>query len=357
MQERTNILIQKMTKDGIDVFVVTKETDIRYLSGFTGEEGTTILVVSENKNYLVTDGRYLNQAKQETSGFEVIIYRKEDGLLGCTYKLILDLQLKHAAVDMSKISHLDYMKLTGHGKLNVEDVKPYLAEMRSVKESQEIESIRKACKITDAAFQSVIKMIKPGMTEIEIASELEYQFFKNGGDGIAFKTIIASGCVNGANCHATPSRRKIHQGDMITMDFGSTYEGYCSDVTRTVAVGTPDARLIEIYHIVKQAKADAQAVLKKGVTLKEIDTACKRIVTEGGYTIPHGIGHSFGYDIHEMPFISPKSDYALEENVVHTLEPGIYIPGIGGVRIEDDYLITKEGAEKLTHCQDELIIL
>lgn len=357
MGERIDKLLNKMKIDDIDAFVVTRYSDIRYLSNFTGEEGTTVLVISEKTRCLITDGRYISQAEQETEGFEVVGYNSQIGLFGQACILLKDLCAKNIVVDMTAISHADYLYLSGYGKLIIEDAKPYLADMRKIKEKKEIESIRKACNISDAAFGAVLNVIKAGMTEIDIVSELEYQFFKNGGDGIAFPTIIATGPVNGANCHATPSFREIENGDLITMDFGCTYKGYCSDITRTIALGKPDPKLVEIYHLVKQAKADAKAVLKAGVTLKEIDEACKKVITESGHTIPHGIGHSFGYDIHEAPFISPRIDYAMECNVVHTLEPGIYITGLGGIRIEDDYLIKKDGAEQLTHCCDDLIIL
>ena len=357
MGKRIDKLINKMSIDGIDVFVATRYSDIRYLSNFTGEEGTTVLIISEKKKYLITDGRYISQAKQESESFEVILYHSQIGLFGQACLLLKDLCIKNIVVDMKAISHADYLSLSGNGKLNIEDAKSYLADMRKIKDEKEIESIRKACNISDVAFGAVLNVIKSGMTEIDIVSELEYQFFKNGGDGIAFPTIVASGPVNGTNCHATPTFRKIIKGDLITMDFGCTYEGYCSDITRTIAIGDPDPKLVEIYRIVKQAKADALAVLKAGVTLKEIDAACKKIISANGHTIPHGIGHSFGYDIHEAPFISPRVDYAMECNIVHTLEPGIYIQGLGGIRIEDDYLIKEDGAEQLTHCCDDLIIL
>lgn len=350
-------LKQKLGQSGFDGIVVSKGTDVRYLSNFTGDIGTTVLFVTKRADYLITDGRFEFQAAEETEGFEIIVWRTGSSIFRELGLLIHKLRLNKIGICPDEISYGDYLKVKAECGAELTECERYVENLRAVKDDGELALIRKACAISDASFASLLDFIRPGVTEMDVVNALEFEFRKRGSEGCCFETIVASGPDNGANCHATPTKRKIESGDMITIDFGAFYEGYCSDITRTVALGEPDPRLVKIYSIVKEAKSAAQAVLKEGVTLKEINAAAVNVIEENGYKIPHGPGHSFGLDIHEFPFISPKVDYSMPCNTVHTLEPGIYIPGIGGVRIEDDYLIKKEGAEQLTHCNDELIIL
>lgn len=355
--ERMTALKKKIKQSGFNGIVLSKGTDVRYLSRFTGEAGTTLLFLTIDSNYLITDGRFENQAIEETEDFEIIAWKSGSSIYRELGILIKKLKLQKIGIRADDISYGDYLKAKAECDAEFAESKPYLEELRRVKDKEEMTLIRKACAITDKSFESVLGYIRPGVTEIDIMNALEYEFRKRGSEGCCFPTIVAAGKDNGANCHATPSKRKVQNGDMITIDFGAFYEGYCSDITRTVALGEPDTRLIKIYGIVQEAKAAAYSELKEGISLKKIDAAAKKVISNYGYTMPHGLGHSFGLDIHEIPFISPKVDYELECNVVHTLEPGIYVPGVGGVRIEDDYLIQKEGAEQLTHCNSDLIIL
>lgn len=201
-------------------------------------------------------------------------------------------------------------------------------------------------------------MIKPGVTEIDIANELEYQFRSRGGSGFCFETIVASGPDNGANCHATASDRKIQLGDFVTIDFGTYYHGYCSDITRTVAVGkAKDPELYKMFDVVRKAKDAGQNSLKPGMVMGELRDIIVKVVEDAGYHIPHGPGHNFGLDIHEQPYICTGSKVTLQPGMVHTIEPGIYIPGIGGVRQEDDFLITEDGYRRITNITDALITL
>lgn len=350
-------LKKQVEQSSFDGIVVSKGTDVRYLSRFTGDAGTTVLFLTNDQDYLITDGRFEFQATQEAEGFEVIVWKSGSSLYRELGMLIQKLNLQKIAIRTDEIFYGDYLKMKGECNAEFTESEPYVEVLRQVKDEDELALIRKACAISDDSFMSLLSFIRPGVTEMEIMNALEFEFRKRGSEGCCFSTIVASGPENGANCHATPSKRKVENGDLITIDFGAFYEGYCSDITRTVALGEPDSRLVKIYGIVKEAKAAAHAVLKEGVTLKQIDAAAMDIIKGYGYTVPHGLGHSFGLDIHESPFISPKVDYTMKCNVVHTLEPGIYVPGIGGIRVEDDYLIQKDGAEQLTHCNDELIIL
>ncbi|OLA17000.1 MAG: hypothetical protein BHW14_01125 [Coprococcus sp. 43_8] len=214
----------------------------------------------------------------------------------------------------------------------------YVEPLRAIKTPEEIETIEQACRISERSFYALLDVIKPGVTEIDIANELEYQFRRN--------------------CHATASDRKIQLGDFVTIDFGTYYHGYCSDITRTVAVGkAKDPELYKMFDVVRKAKDAGQNSLKPGMVMGELRDIIVKVVEDAGYHIPHGPGHNFGLDIHEQPYICTGSKVTLQPGMVHTIEPGIYIPGIGGVRQEDDFLITEDGYRRITNITDALITL
>lgn len=353
---RRKRLRDAFSEDGLEALILTKTTDIRYITGFTGEAASVIL--TREKDYMITDGRFENQAQAETKGLNIHVWPAGTGLFEETGRRLRKLGARSAALDTAEISYKDYMLLARWSELDIIDCPPYLIQMRRVKDKEELGLIRKACRITEQSFLELLNRIEPGQTEKEIRNILEYEFHKRGSVNVSFDTIVASGTENGANPHASLTDRRVERGDMITIDFGASYEGYCSDITRTIAFGKPDDRLVEIYYIVKEAKDRAVSLLKEGVMAKEIDAAAREVIKERGFYLPHGPGHGFGLDIHEDPFLGPKNEYRMEAGVVHTLEPGIYKPGLGGVRIEDDYLITEKGAELLTPgLSQELIIL
>lgn len=357
-QKRIAEIKAGMKQDGVDALIITKGTDVRYVSGFTGEAGVAIVVLTEKKSYLVTDGRFTSQAKQETEGIEIIQWKSGVGLLRETGELLKELGIKNPVMDCSAISHSGYGVLAEAAGIQPVEAYPYITKMRMVKDESELALIRKACEITEQSFMSLLELIKPGQTEKDIRNFLEFEFRKRGSEEVSFPTIVASGPVNGANPHASLTNRTVENGDMITIDFGASYEGYCSDITRTIALGHPNPKLVEIYHVVYEAKQQAAAMLKEGVEAREIDFAARSVIEKAGYELPHGPGHGFGLDIHEDPFLGPKNEYQMKCGVVHTIEPGIYVPEIGGVRIEDDYLILPGKAECLTpNITQELIIL
>lgn len=359
MNDRVKKIQDSLVADGLDGLVVSKGSDIKYLTGFTGEYGVAVLLITPKKGYFITDGRFVNQAGQETSGLEVVSYSSGSNYFDLTGQLLQEEGVKQCGFyggDLSYAAH-HIMTLPCPDTAFVE-AKPYIAQMRAIKTPEEIETIRTACHISERSFYALLDAIKPGVTEIDLANELEYQFRRRGGSGFCFETIVASGPDNGANCHATPSSRKICEGDFITFDFGTYYNGYCSDITRTVCVGKPaNPELVHIFEVVKAAKNAGEAVLCPGLMMKDLNAVIHQVVNEAGYTIPHGPGHSFGLEIHEDPYISFSNEYRLQPGVIHTLEPGIYLPGVGGVRQEDDYLITENGYERLTHITDDLIIV
>lgn len=359
MNERLQIVLDIMKQNGREGLVISKGTDIKYLTGFSGEYGAAVLLLTEKACYFVTDSRFAYQAEQETEGLKVVVHGAGLNYFEQVGQLVSDCQLAHCAFFGSDLSYDDYqdMMLKAPQTKFIRE-ESYVDDLRAIKTPEEIEIIQEACRISERSFYALLDVIKPGVTEIDIANELEYQFRSRGGSGFCFETIVASGPDNGANCHATASMRKIEMGDFVTIDFGTYYHGYCSDITRTVAVGkAKNPELYKMFDAVRRAKDAGEKSLKPGLAMSELHRNIFKVVEDAGYMVPHGPGHSFGLEIHEAPYITGKSTYHLKPGVIHTIEPGIYIPGIGGVRQEDDYLITEDGYRRLTNITDALITL
>ena len=361
VNDKIESLKNKIIEDGLDGLVISSDSDIKYLTNFSGEYGVSVLLLTRGKNYFITDGRYTNQAKEEIIDFEVIPHNisRNSNYYKKTGDLIQEHNLKicgYYGADISYKNFTDMAKQSNNTKF-VEAIS-YIKDMRAIKTPDEILKIKEACKISTFSFYAILDFIKSGVTEIEIANELEHQFRMRGGEGACFPIIVASGPDNGANCHNTVTDRKIERGDFITIDFGTYFKGYCSDITRTISVGEPkNNNLKELFKIVTEAKRAGENILKPGIKMSDLHKVINEVIEDKGYNIPHGPGHSFGLTVHEDPFITSINSFEMKPGVVHTLEPGIYIPGFGGVRQEDDYLITEDGYERLTHITDELIIL
>ena len=233
-----------------------------------------------------------------------------------------------------------------------------IEKLRMIKTDDEIRTIRRAAEIADEAFSHILTFIKPGVTELEVSNELEFFMRRLGASESSFDTIVASG-KRSALPHGVATGKTIENGDMVTLDFGALYDGYVSDITRTVAVGEPTEELKKIYHIVLEAQMRACSALKPGMTGKEADAVARDYIKDHGYgeAFGHSTGHGIGLEVHEGPGLSFRSDTVLKPGMVVTVEPGIYVPGLGGVRIEDDVLITEDGCELLTSSPKELIIL
>lgn len=356
MQTRVKRLQEIVKKEKIQGLIIARDSDVRYLSGVKFDVGSTMIVLAGDEAFIITDGRYQNELERNCRDFIPIIYDPQKGLHGEAEAVLRSRNIHAAATEYSSVSHAAFLALTA-SDIQISDSKPYPADMRMVKDHEELLLIRQACAISDASFEAAVGNIRPGITERDVANMLEVEFKKRGGDGLAFDTIIASGPENGANCHAEVSERKLEKGDSVTLDFGTTYNGYCSDISRTVFLGTPTQEQVKLYQTVKEAKKRAAEALREGARLKDIAATGIGYIKQCGYTVPHGIGHSFGYDAHEPLFISVRDERQLKADMVTTLEPGIYIPGIGGVRLEDDYIITADGAEQITHCTDEMLVL
>lgn len=359
-ERRRQALHQKMAADGLDALVIPSGFDISYLTGFTGEPGVAVVVLMEAGDYFVTDRRYTTQVAQETEGYECVAWKKGTHSYCENVGMILA-AAKPGTVGIygSDLTYADFCDLQKqYPQTSFQEASPYLQRMRAHKTPQEIETIREACRISMLSFYALLDHIRPGVTEKEVADQLEHEFRSHGGSGMCFTTIVASGPVNGACPHASVSDRVIQKGDFVTIDFGTAYHGYCSDITRTVAVGKgADPELYRIFHIVGEAKKAGEEALHQGLTPAGLHAAIEAPIHAAGYETPHGYGHSFGLEIHEFPFISPRDETPYEEGMITTIEPGIYVPGVGGVRQEDDYLVTADGAERLTFITDHLIEL
>lgn len=340
----------------VDALLVSDGYNIRYLSGFTGATG--YLFISRTRQIIFTDFRYTIQANAESIGCEVIEITNA-GYNRAINDLVKIEGINKLGFEDNHMLYSDFIKIKDD--LLVKELIPVgdsITNIRIIKDQEEIELIGKAQSIGDIAFSKILDVIKPGITEIEIAAHLEFLLKMNGAQGLSFDTIVASG-VNSSMPHATPSYKTIEQGDFITMDFGCIYKGYCSDMTRTIVVGKATKKQKDVYSTVLEAQLAALDFLKAGYKGKEIDKIARDIIKEAGYGdyFGHGLGHSVGLYIHENPRLSLMEEEIILANTIETVEPGIYIKDFGGVRIEDLVLVTEDGHVNLTHSPKELIEL
>ncbi|MGL4363228.1 MAG: M24 family metallopeptidase [Cellulosilyticaceae bacterium] len=351
-------IISQFDKLNIDAMLITNRANTRYVSGFTGSN--SMLYLSKNKKVIITDFRYIEQASKQCEEFEVVNQGKS-GLIAATMEVVKEDGVKRIGFESA---HTQYQTYLGLEKYDFSFV-PLLnvvEECREIKHEEELKCLRRAEEIGDIAFSKIIPFItekyKEGITENDVTLEIERIMRKEGASGLSFDTIVASGAKSSL-CHATPGPEMLKKGDFVVMDFGCKYEGYCSDMTRTIVIGEASEKHREIYDIVLKAQLAALEAIKPGKTGKEIDAVARNIIKDAGYGdyFGHGLGHSVGLDIHESPRFSPSEDKVLESGMVLTVEPGIYIPGFGGVRIEDVIVVTEDGYENLTKSTKELVIV
>jgi len=350
---RIKKLKELLLENNIEAIIVDSPTNVYYLSGFTGTNAT--LFITQNTNYLLTDFRYIEQAEKQTKGFQVIRIDDEP------YKKINELseEVNSIGIEEEHITWLKYKKIReSFREKNLVETSKIFKNMRKIKDDSEIAAIREAIKITDQAFNSIIEKIKQNTSEEDIAIELEFFLRKAGASGKSFDFIIGSGW-RSALPHGVATGKKIAENELIVLDFGAIYKRYCSDLTRTVFIGKPSAKHLEIYNIVLEAQLAAINYMKPGMSGKEVDAIARDIIKKNGYGdyFGHGLGHSLGLEIHEEPRLSPKEEKVIEPGMIITVEPGIYIPNWGGVRIEDVVLVTKNGVEVLTQAPKQFIII
>ena len=355
MGDRIHKLREKFDELAIDALLISKPENRRYFSGFTGSSG--FLLVTPLEVYLLTDFRYIEQASEQAKGFKVLDHKHP--LLEFLQNLMDSLKIKRVGFEDDFMVFSQYNTFSEKIK-NVEfvPVKDTLTKLRRVKDQAEIEFLTKAVEISDLAFTHTLNFIKPGVSEKAVSLELEYFMKKNGAEKIAFEIIVASG-QRSALPHGVASEKIITAGDFVTMDFGAVYQGYHSDITRTVVVGHISEKQREIYNIVLRAQKAASNAIKSGKTAKEVDAVARDIITNAGFgdNFGHGLGHGVGLEIHEKPGLSPNDESILEVGMAVTVEPGIYIPKWGGVRIEDTVVVTKDGCKVLTNSTKELLII
>jgi Xaa-Pro aminopeptidase len=346
IESRIQALRAELEAAGLEAMLVASSFNRRYLSGFTGTSGA--LLFTPRGQYLLTDFRYMTQAPAQATDYTVVEHAPD--MMETVGTLLAEAGVKKLGFEERHVSYADWSAWSkALAPVELVPVEGLAEKLRVKKDAGEIAVIEEAAKLADAAYAHILHFVRPGVTELDLAAELESFMRKNGATGPAFDTIVASG-ERSAMPHGVASGRKLQPGEFVTFDFGAYFQGYCSDLTRTIVVGEPTDRHREIYAIVLEAQEHALANLKPGMTGREADALTRDVIARYGYGefFGHGTGHGIGLEIHEAPRLSQRSDTVLVPGMVVTVEPGIYIPGFGGVRIEDDVVVTDTGIRVLT---------
>ena len=378
---RRSQLIKELMEEPIDAVLINNPSNLYYYTGFTGGEAMFLMPVNGDimstyafelsgisndsraitndwpDGYVITDSRYYEQVEKECEGLQLVKWESKGMAATIQELLVEDKKIQIILEDDMNLAQ--YMKLTEVCKNCAFALgSKWIQKPRMVKDAEELAKLEQAEHIGDAAFTHILDVLKPGVSEREIALELEFFMKKHGASKLSFDTIVASGA-NGSMPHAQVTDRVLQSGDFVTMDFGCVYQGYCSDMTRTVAIGTPSDEMRKVYQIVLDANLRAMEQVEAGKRCNEIDAVARDYIREQGYGeyFGHGLGHGVGLDIHEEPRFSPKCDVITKENMVITDEPGIYLPGQFGVRIEDLVVVKENGYQKLSQSEKKLIIL
>ena len=374
-------LIKELMQEPIDAVLINNPSNLYYYTGFTGGEAMFLMPVNGDimstysfelcgisndsrvitndwpDGYVITDSRYYEQVEKECEGLQLVKWESKGMAATIQELLVEDKKIQIILEDDMNLAQ--YMKLTEVCKNCAFALgSKWIQKPRMVKDAEELAKLEQAEYIGDAAFTHILDVLKPGVSEREIALELEFFMKKQGASKLSFDTIVASGA-NASMPHAQMTDRVLQSGDFVTMDFGCVYQGYCSDMTRTVAIGTPTDEMKKVYQIVLDANLRAMEQIEAGKRCNEIDAVARDYIREQGYGeyFGHGLGHGVGLDIHEEPRFSPKCDVITQENMVITDEPGIYLPGQFGVRIEDLVVVKENGYQKLSQSEKKLIIL
>ncbi|MBR2875519.1 MAG: aminopeptidase P family protein [Clostridia bacterium] len=346
-----------LLKSPSDAIIITSPENRRYFTGFKSSDG--FLVITYDESLFFTDSRYIEAAKKQITVCETVLLKRASETIAPVLKEKGIKKIFFETEHLTVSEFNNFKNIFNFCEVEAcEDLDGIIDFLRAVKTPEEVDCIKKAQQIAEEAFSHILKFIKVGVTEKEIALELDFYMLSHGAEAVSFETIAVSG-KNSSMPHGVPTDKKIESGDFITMDFGAVYNGYHSDMTRTVIVGQPSKKQKEIYETVLKAQRNALNALKAGVPCAKADKAARSIINDAGYKdcFGHGTGHGVGIEIHEIPTLSPASVFTLEKGNVVTVEPGIYIPGEFGVRIEDMALITEDGFINLTNCEKELIIL
>lgn len=353
--QRISDAFSLLKKNRIDSLLVTNVNHVRYLTGYSGSSGMVLLLPP--KSYFITDFRYKVQAQKEVKNSAIIIAEQAltselPKIPSLTRKIRIGLESEFVTLKL----HETLKDLLP--KAVFKSTEKLVESLSITKESDEIRKIKKAVKISEKAFNETLRLIKPGVMEKEIALELDYKMRSLGADAPAFDIIVASG-QRSSMPHGIASEKKMKKGDLVTIDFGCFFQGYASDITRTVVIGKASEKQKKIYNVVLDAQVAACKAVKSGLSCNRLDGLARDIIMKAGYGdyFGHGLGHGIGLIVHDGPMVNSRSTETLKANMVVTIEPGIYIPNWGGVRIEDDVLVTQAGGQILSKLPKELIEL
>jgi Xaa-Pro aminopeptidase len=343
LQRRIQAIRRQLGENHIDALLLAKPANVTYLTGFSGEDSWA--VVAAGAVYLLTDSRYTEQARKECPRARIV--ERKDPIAPAAGKLLQKLKSVRTIGVETSISVAQYEALKKSAGARLKTVAGLVEELRSVKDEGELAAIQSAAAVAAMAFRRAVSYAKPGITESELAGILDLEMRRLCAK-VGFETIVAFG-PNASRPHHQPSQRVLRERDTILIDFGAKFNGYCCDISRSFALGKPTAAYRRAYEVVAQAQAAAIRAAKAGVKLVEIDAAARNVICESGLPVyGHGTGHGFGLEIHEIPFLREEARGTLQAGQIITIEPGVYLPGKLGVRIEDDILITDEGCEILT---------
>ena len=342
--------------DGLDAMLLTSEANCYYATGFMGEG---IALVTRRGSWYFTDSRYTEAADKAIGDAAVIReVSREKPFSVLINEALAEAGAEKAGFEEQRMTVAEHAVYSEKLHCTLTPASSLMTELRGSKDEEELSCMTAAQRIAEGALEQILKEIRPGMTEKEIAARLNYLMVSAGAEKTSFDTIVASG-PNGSMPHAVPGMRKVQEGDFITMDFGCVYKGYCSDMTRTVALGRPSDEMRNVYDIVLQAQLAGIAAAKAGITGAAIDGAARKVIQDAGYgaCFGHSFGHSLGIDIHEAPNAAPGNDKPMPDGAVVSAEPGIYLPGKFGVRIEDVMILRPDGAQVITKAPKALLVL
>ncbi len=352
MNTKLQWLRNKMSSLNLQGLIISNPINIRYLTNIDAEG---VLLLTRKENIYITDGRYIEHVHSILTLFDEIIVYDINDVSKDDYENFF-LFCENVGFEEYDVSYAKYKEYIYKYKIhNLVETEHIIEKQRMIKDEEEISHIKKACEITDNCFSYLLDYIKPGMTEKQIANEIE-EYYRQRTDGLSFETIVASG-ENTSKPHAVPTDRVIQKQDIITIDMGCKYQGYCSDMTRTIFVGSVPEYVKPVYDLVLKNQKQTAEQMKDGESTRLLTKMVENDFKLNGYDLIHSLGHGVGMEIHEAPYISYKSDAALKENMIVTNEPGIYLPGKFGVRIEDTVQITKFGCINLTNSEKNYIII
>jgi len=354
---RIKAIRHQLKSKKINCLIVTNPANVTYTTGFMGADSWA--AITKRQTYLLTDSRYTEQAQKECMGCGIIERANSEPLAKCAANLVHKLKSvsAHGGVAVEKSTTLaDFEVLKKNVKAKLKTEVGIIESLRSSKDSSEIAAIRTAASIAAKALKQILHHVKPGITENELAGMLDFQIRKLGATN-SFDTIVAFG-PNASRPHHQPSKKRLKKNDTILIDFGAKYKGYCCDITRCFAVGRPTAFYKKVYDVVEQAQAAAIKIVKAGVGILRVDAAAREVIRKNDLPVyGHGTGHGLGLEIHELPYVKAERKDRLKAGEVITIEPGVYIPGKLGVRIEDDILVSETGCKILTHnCPHRLLM-